>query len=159
MAKTIAKKTTNQPMGSIVKKVVRKVPDGTADKYDYEYDPDDEFTVTTGNGRHNPILSAAVADNEFCCGVLEFGNLQAWPGLIKGDKAGFLKAAGSFLRKAVLAETVTKDKCRTIMVTTNGTGPSVLWEEALAESKAFVCVKEFVNMNSRNKLKIWLSSN
>lgn len=83
----------------------------------------------------------------FCCGLIELGELRL------GTNKGAVDFAAKVLDSAV------RNTKYTLIINTNGIGPSVVFEKALAKCKYWQLVKTFPNPGSRNTLKLWVSKN
>jgi len=91
----------------------------------------------------------------YCCGVVEIGELSYSfkHRLVPVFELKAIKELSNFLDKLV------EYKGKTFMINTNGKNSSVMFEKALAKCKNWVLVKEFVNFNSNNTIKMWISNN
>lgn len=90
-----------------------------------------------------------IEDTEFCCGLLELGEIHCSKGIP-------IKELASVLDRAV--ECVSENK-NTLIINTNGKDASIIFEKALAKCKYWTLVKTFKNGNSGNTIKMWISNN
>lgn len=88
-----------------------------------------------------------ISETVYCCGISEIGELSieggnplCIPGLIK-----------------ILDAIITPG--HTYILSTNGKNDSLIFEKALEKCKYWTMVKSFVNKNSRNTIKMWISNN
>lgn len=104
----------------------------------------DNFRITSNKG---DSIAFETNSTPFCCGLVEVGELRSTVG------KGGIDFAAKVLDSAV------KNTKYTLIINTNGTGPSVTFEKALAKCEYWQLVKTFPNPGSRNTLKLWVSKN
>lgn len=89
-------------------------------------------------------ISIPMEDAPYCCGIREIGELR---------NINFIsQKAFNYLVKGLLLSNYT------FIINTNGEKASLSWDEKLEKCKMFTCVKEFINPNSKNPIKIWISN-
>ncbi len=105
---------------------------------------DEEVVEVSLNGLN---VGFDIKTTTYCCGLLELGELSC-----------DLQIAPIELTK-LLDYCVQRVNGKTLMINTNGVGYSKVFEQALAKCKYFKLVKTFINDNSGNTVKIWISNN
>lgn len=117
---------------------------------------DDNLEINAEGGY---LRAGTVDEHPLCCGIMNVGVLTSRRPS-KSTTATFTKYITECLTRLASSQFEPKNKsCITVMITTNGRGDNILWEEMLSKCKAFTLVKEAKNINSGNTIKIWLSNN
>jgi hypothetical protein len=115
---------------------------------DFDFDDNNGFEITLNDLK----IEFCINRLPYCCGILELGSLNH-KRITPNAELVAIKEVSSFLDKFV------EYKGLTFMINTNGKAPCILFEKALAKCKNWVLVKEFVNSNSNNTIKMWISNN
>lgn len=90
-------------------------------------------------------IEFACGELPMCCGIREIGNLDI--------EKEFPQKAFNELMTGILTTQLT------FVINTNGRGPSLIYEVLLAKCPSFQLVKTFKNPNSKNTIKMWVSTN
>lgn len=112
---------------------------------DFSYNSDMEFMFFDGEKKNH--LWFAQEELPYCCGIIEFGDLQT-RGNIPQKNFNELMALKLHSLSGV-----------TVMINTINSEGLKHFEDLLTKCPYFVLVKEFINPNSKNTIKMWVSNN
>lgn len=87
-----------------------------------------------------------------CCGVYELGSFVCFKQLKP-------EHINKMLNISLQSLTKPNNRCKTVIINTNGKDDCIPLEAALKVNENFTMVKEFINTGSGSKIKMWVSNN
>lgn len=108
---------------------------------------EEEVYLQKSNYKRNTVdLCFSPTRLPHCCGIVELGDLTINKRITQSDFNDIMGAIHAI-------------KGKTFIINTNGISNSVIWESLLVKCPYFTMVKSFVNSNSENTIKMWISNN
>ncbi len=159
IVKTVKRVGVKEPITKkIIKPIVEKITfssnsDDSVNKINEltinfdDSDEDEEISIES-NINGNKYFNFSISQLPHCCGINEIGEFSLTNGFNIKQLTEILDLLVS-----------NSGSGKTAIINTNGRESSIMLEEALLKCKRWVLVKSFINSNSKNTVKMWISNN
>lgn len=147
---------------TVVTPVKKVAPPAPKVSYSYEGELGEEaYRVIARKGTDRWEFSARSENTPYCCGLYELGsfsdddNNDRSTRITHAEKIAGLRG----LLDYIIEETTESDRCYTTVFTLIDNEACNLLEEALEGSRHYTLAKTFINANSSNENKLYVSNN